>query len=105
MAKWDLYGKDRKLGFEEGLTPESLSGELRRYQKTLGRNFTVQDLLTLHDIRAKALIAEAINDAPEFLIDQIGKMRDAAEGDTITGCLSNIAEIMEWHLEGEFSRT
>ena len=25
MAKWDLYGKDRKLAFEESLTPENLS--------------------------------------------------------------------------------
>lgn len=104
MAKWDLYGKDRKLAFEESLTPENLSDELRRYQKALGRNFTMQDLLTVQDIRAKALIAEAINDAPEFLIDQIGKMRDDTEGDTITGCLSSIAEVLEWHLEGEFSR-
>ena len=104
MAKWDLYGKDRKLAFEETLAPEYLSDKLRHYQRTFGKSFSVQDLLMLEDIRAKALIAEAINDVPEFLIDQIGKMRDDDEGETITGCLSNIAEVLEWHLEGEFTR-
>ncbi len=104
MAKWSLYGRERKDGFEASLEPEYLSGELKRYQRFLGRSFSVQDLLVIQDIRAKALIAEAINDAPEFLIDQIGKMRDAAEGDTITGCLGNIAEVLEWHLEGELAR-
>lgn len=104
MAKWSLYGRERKEGFEASLDPKYLSDELKRYQRFLGRNFSIQDLLVIQDIRAKALIAEAINDAPEFLVDQIGKMRDAAERDTITGCLSNIAEVLEWHLEGEFTR-
>lgn len=104
MAKWSLYGRERKEVFEQALTPEDLSCELKNYQKVLGKCFSIQDLLALHDIRAKALIAEAINDAPEFLIDQIGKMRDAREGDTITGCLSNIAEVLECHLEGDSAR-
>ena len=104
MAKWSLYGRDRKEVFEQELTPENLSCELKRYQKALGKCFSIQDLLALQDIRAKALIAEAINDAPEFLIDQIGKMRDDPGGETITGCLSSIAEVLEWHLEGESTR-
>lgn len=57
------------------------------------------ELLALEEVRTKALLAEAINDAPEFLIDQIGKMRKDLANDTITDSLAHIADVLESSLE------
>ena len=52
-----------------------------------------------------ALIAEAINDAPEFLSDQIGKMRNGRDTATITDrldavsyAISDLAEAVREHV-------
>lgn len=68
MAEWNLYGCDRKEKFEESIEPEALVSLLRQYQKVLGDKFGITELLELEKIRAMALIAEAINDVPEFFI-------------------------------------
>lgn len=92
MTNWVLEGAERKEVFEQKLTPEELEYSLMRYQKVFGEEFGVKELLQLEDIRSKALIAEAINDAPEFLLDQIGKMRNSHEVRTISGALDDMAE-------------
>lgn len=99
MGKWNLYGTDRKDQFEKELEPTALKSKLLRYQKELGKGFEIVELLALEEIRAKALLAEAINDAPEFLIDQIGKMRKDPANDTITDSLAHIADVLESSLE------
>ena len=73
MAEWNLYGSERREIFEESIKPESLFYTLQQYQKTFGKTFSIVELLELEKIRAMALIAQAINDAPEFLLDQVGK--------------------------------
>jgi len=91
---WNLYGTSRKREFEKELEPEELRSELFRYRKELGKEFGLKELLLLQDIRSKALMAEAINDIPEFLIDQIGKMRNDRSGSTIAEALRYLAETM-----------
>ena len=78
--------------------------QLERYKRIFGKDLGIQELLMIKDIRAKALIAEALNDIPEFLIDQVVKMRNDHGTDTVVDCLNNIAEVLEWNFEGEFRR-
>lgn len=95
MSEWNFYGSSRKDTFEESLEPRRLSIELDRYREELGEDFQIKDLLRVMEIKAIALVAEGINDAPEFLADQIGKMRNDKTGQTISENLSNIAYAIE----------
>lgn len=85
MSEWSLVGYDRKEAFERNLDPESLAMELVQYQYELGKSFGIAELLELQRIRGLALIAEAINDAPEFLAHHIyqaigeGKLQEIPE--------------------------
>ena len=99
MGEWNLYGTDRKNQFEKDLEPAALKSKLLRYQKELGKEFGIVELLALEEVRVKALLAEVINDAPEFLIDQIGKMRKDPANDTITDSLAHIADVLESSLD------
>ena len=95
--KWDLYGTDRKDIILADLEPKNLECDLRRYQDYLGDDFGVSELLMLIDIKAKAAIAEAINDAPEFLIHQLCSALDARGyglGDT-SCAIDHVAEAIE----------
>ena len=92
---WDLHGTDRRLIFEGQLEPDKLARELQRYQKVFGKEFKLQDLLQLEEIRSQALVAQAINDAPEFLLDQVGKMRNSHEVDTIATSLRYISDSLD----------
>ena len=91
MSEWCLYGDDIREKFERRLEPDSLEGELIRYK----------ELLALQDLKVKALIAEAINNVPEFLLDQIGKARNSYEFPSLVRELERIADVMEEVVEGE----
>ena len=52
-------------------------------QKAACFSFGFCRLLQIEEIRSQALVAEAINDVPEFLLDQIGKMRKCYDVPTI----------------------
>lgn len=95
MSEWCLYGDDVKENFEKGLEPEWLEDELIKYKETFGDEFRIQDLLIIMDLRAKALIAQAINNAPEYLLDQIGKARNSHEFPSLVRKLERIADVME----------
>ena len=95
MAEWNLYGSDRRDRFLKELDPQALKTTLTRYRKALGKEFSIADLLRLEDIRVKALIAEAINDAPEFLIDQIYKGWQSYGSISIKESFSRIADGLE----------
>ena len=95
MSSWRNFGSERKEAFERKLTPEELQDKLYDYQEALGEDFGIKELLMLEDIRSKALIAEAINDAPEFLLDQVGLMRNGYSVGTISGALSDLAEAVQ----------
>ena len=75
---WCLYGDDKRKEMDRDLKPEYLLDDLRRYQDVFGEEFGVKELLMLEDIRVKAMIAGALADMPEFLIDQIGKASNSS---------------------------
>ena len=81
--------------------PEGLEGELIRYNEIFGEEFGLKELLALQDLKVKALIAEAINNVPEFLLDQIGKARNSYEFPSLVRELERIADVMEEVVEGE----
>lgn len=47
------------------------------------------------------MIAEAINNVPEFLLDQIGKARNSYEFPSLVTELGRIADVMEEVMEGD----
>ena len=101
MSEWCLYGDDKREKFESRLEPHSLESELIRYKEVLGEEFGLKELLTIEDLRVKALIAEAINNVPEFLLDQIGKARNSYEFPSLVTELGRIADVMEEVVEGD----
>ena len=92
MAEWSLYGSDRKERFERSIEPESLAHSLKQYQKVLGNSFSITELLELEKVRALALIAEAINDTPEFFMDQLGKARQESNFYSISGAIESLED-------------
>lgn len=104
MSEWNLYGTSRKEALVDSLTPERLNLALRRYQRELDEEFGIKDLIEIKKIEALALIAEAVNDAPEFLSDQIGKMRNGRDAatipeslDAVSDAISELAEAVREH--------
>lgn len=95
MSEWSLYGESRREEFEKNLEPESLYCDLNRYRSVLGNDFGICELLQLRDIQAKALIAESINDAPEFLIDQLGKARNSHNFPSLVRAIEAMTEVLE----------
>ena len=82
MSQWQLYGTERKNNFENKLEPDSLKCTLNSYRQALGSDFGIQELLML----------EHINDAPEFLIDQLGKARNSYNFPSIPDGLETVAD-------------
>ena len=96
---WCLYGDDKRKEMDRDLKPEYLLDDLRRYQDVFG----VKELLMLEDIRVKAMIAGALADMPEFLIDQIGKASNSSNFPSMTRAMERIADVVEekWEEERE----
>lgn len=92
MTEWRLYGSDRKDRFEKELVPDELAYTLMCYQKELGMDFGVPELLELEKIKALAMIAEAINDAPEFLLDNVGCAVKEGIFNSVPEALESIAD-------------
>lgn len=72
-----------------------------KYKAVFGEEFGIKELMTIQDLRVKALIAEAINNVPEFLLDQIGKARNSYEFPSLVTELGRIADVMEEVVEGD----
>ena len=100
---WCLYGEDKRREIDRDLKPEYLLDDLRRYQDVFGEEFGVKELLMLEDIRVKAMIAGALADMPEFLIDQIGKASNSSNFPSMTRAMERIADVVEekWEEERE----
>ena len=96
---WCLYGDDKRKEMDRDLKPEYLLDDLRRYQDVFGE----KELLMLEDIRVKAMIAGALADMPEFLIDQIGKASNSSNFPSMTRAMERIADVVEekWEEERE----
>lgn len=92
---WDFYGAERRSKFEDSLAPQKMAVDLKEYQKYFGKEFGVNEWFKLQEIRAKGLIAEAIGDFPEFLVEQVGKMRNSRSVDTIAGALTGFEDMFE----------
>ena len=96
MSEWSLYGTDRRDVFEKSyLDPEMMLMDLKRYQIVFGKEFGLQELLIIKDLQAKAMIAEAVNDAPEFLVAQLMKNKDDIGFYDIACSIGEISEEME----------
>ena len=92
---WCLYGEDKRREIDRDLKPEYLLDDLRRYQDVFGEEFGVKELLMLEDIRVKAMIAGALADMPEFLVDQIGKAHNSSSLPSVTRAMERIADVVE----------
>ena len=92
MSEWNYYGSDRRSAFESRLEPDYIAAELKRYQRVLGKTFGIPELVELENIRAMALVAEAINDAPEFLVDQIGQALSDSKFNAVSNSIDSVAE-------------
>lgn len=92
MSEWNYYGTDRRIAFEARLEPDYIAAELKRYQRVLGKTFGIPELVELEKIRAMALVAEAINDAPEFLVDQIGQALSYSKFNAVSNSIDSVAE-------------
>ena len=103
MLDWCLYGNDKREEMDRDLEPEYLWDTLQRYQDVFGEEFGVKELLMLKDIRVKAMIAGALADMPEFLIDQIGKANNSSTFPSVTRAVERIANVVEekWQEERE----
>ena len=100
---WCLYGDDKRKEMDRDLKPEYLLDDLRRYQDVFGEEFGVKELLMLEDIRVKAMIAGALADMPEFLIDQIGKASNSSYYPSMTREMARLSDVVEekWEEERE----
>lgn len=100
---WCLYGNDKREEMDRDLEPEYLLEDLLRYQDVFGEEFGVKELLMLEDIRVKAMIAGALADMPEFLIDQIGKANNSSNFPSMTRAVERIVDVIEekWQEERE----
>ena len=95
---WNFNGNHVIDLFDKNLSPERLRMSLYEYRDEFGDNFTIHDLIRIYDIHAKIQIAAAITDAPEYLLDQIGKADGAGVFEKIEAIgngLSMIAESIE----------
>lgn len=101
MANWRSWGPDRRVEFEKELSAPELEHELRYYQNYLSGEFGVRELLMLKDIEAKARIAEAINDLPEFLLDQIGIAINERLFVPAGNAIGELSEVLDEKLGGE----
>lgn len=99
MSEWCLYGNEIRERFERDLKPEYLLDDLRRYQDFFGEEFGIKELLTIEDLRVKALLAEAINNLPEYLLDQIGKARNSYNFKSVPDALESLVSVIQEYLE------
>ena len=95
MPEWEFVGYDRRERFEKELSPDELLYTLKQYQKVFGQKFGLQELLELERIKALALIAEAINDVPEFLLHHVGKAEKYGVLSSFSDAIESIAEAIQ----------
>lgn len=99
MSDWRAWGTERLDRFEDDLNPKNMRLTLEEYQRELGAEFTVNDLIRIQEIRSRAMVAAAICDFPEFFFDQLGIMQKDWEVPTIAKSIDNLAETLESHSE------
>lgn len=72
MGSWVLNGSEEIGPFLNLLErPREISEDFASYVECLGDDFTIDQLFKLYEIRAKALMAKAVYDLPEFTMDQL----------------------------------
>ncbi|MCF2555962.1 hypothetical protein JQM64_00155 [Fournierella massiliensis] len=95
MSDWRGWGSEIKERFNKELAPESLGSDFVDYQEYFGEDFTIDHLLKIQEVKAKALIAGAIADFPEYLFDQLGVMQNTPGMPTIAKGLENLTDFLE----------
>lgn len=94
MSEWRHWGTDMMNRFDDDLKPQNLRDSLKDYQEVFGNEFTLDELIRIQEMMSKALIAAAINDFPEFLIDQIVLTENDDSTPTIARSLEYIADAL-----------
>ena len=89
----ELFGVKRAENLCNKLDPKDLKGELEEYQKILGKEFGIDDLLKIYDIRARALMAGCILDAPEILVHELTIQEEVGAG--CAKALYSVSEAIE----------
>lgn len=91
MEGFSLFGNRNKNEFMESMSPDNLYDEMMSYRNKFGESFNISDMLKIKEIESRALIAEAIEDAPEFLFHQLALYRN--DGPTsIVDAIDAVAE-------------
>lgn len=75
LEGFSLLGNRNKCEFMESMNPDNLYNEMMSYKNKFGESFGISDMLKIKEIESRALIAEAIEDAPEFLFHQLALYR------------------------------
>lgn len=75
MEGFNLFGNRNKNEFMESMSPNNLYDEMMSYRNKFGESFGISDMLKIKEIESRALIAEAIEDVPEFLFHQLALYR------------------------------
>ena len=94
MNEWRNWGYELVEKFLDGLEPENLAYEHKRYVDEFGDAFGVQELLKVQDIKVRALVAKAIANVPEYMGDQIGLLLNS-NVPTASGALDRMADLLE----------
>ena len=102
MGEWTLHGEYVREQIEKDMKAEYLLEELLMYQEVFDDaeiDFELGDLLKIYEIKVKSRIAEAICNAPEFFMDQLGKARHFSEFHSISSELEDLNGHLEQFLE------
>lgn len=98
---WRLYGSDWRRDFDADMTPQHFGETLRDYQRELGTEFGIKELLQLEDLRVKARLVEAIVDFPEHLMDEIGIANNSFEFHSVPRAIEDIAEALSEYIQNK----
>lgn len=77
--------------FIQSLKPKQLSEALTEYQKCLGKDFGINELLKIKEIESKLMFSSAIGDFSEQFWDELCKYRQSSVYSTVSSSLNELA--------------
>lgn len=103
--KWCGFGFDERKRFEQEIEAEQLALDFKLYKQEFGKEFTIDHLLKIYELKAKAMLTSAIIDFPELLFHQIGIYEKAYEVPGIGRSFEQLTEtICDAIYSGRFDR-
>ena len=91
LKDWNLYGSRDVESLENKLEPNNLYKIFKDYRLAFGTSFTIENLIEIMKVKAILNVAESIGNAPEYLVDQIGKYRKAEPMETIGSAIDGLS--------------